>query len=208
MGADKLAVYQIHIVLREISPTIWRRVLVRSDSTIADLRYTIQIAMGWSDTHLNRFYIHGKDYGVYHDGGMTFADRADKVMLSDFPFCERERFLYEYDFGDLWQHDVRVEKILPLEPKRTYPMCMGGRRRCPPEDCGGPWTFMENEQYHSPMMVIDDLLDIEDDDPQDYLEQVEDKIRQYNDDRFDRRAVNRRLEQYASGDDAWLWETL
>ena len=79
---------------------IWRRLLVRSDSTIADLHYTLQIAFGWSDSHLHCFHIHGKDYGVGHRGGMSFADDPDTVHLADFQFRVRERFLYEYDFND------------------------------------------------------------------------------------------------------------
>jgi Plasmid pRiA4b ORF-3-like protein len=66
--------YQLRVVLRGISPLIWRRLLVRSDSSIADLHYTLQLAMGWTDTHLHCFHIHGKDYGVGHSGGMSFAD--------------------------------------------------------------------------------------------------------------------------------------
>lgn len=56
---------------------VWRCLLVLGDSTMADLHYTIQIVIGWSDTHLNRFHIHGKDFGVYHNGGMSFADDPD-----------------------------------------------------------------------------------------------------------------------------------
>ena len=114
-------VYQLHIALREISPAIWRRVLVRSDSTIEDLHYTIQLAVGWIDKHLNCFTIHGKDYGVYHIGGMGFANDPRTVRLADFCFRPKERFLYEYDFGDEWQHDIRLESSLPFDPSRTYP---------------------------------------------------------------------------------------
>ena len=80
--------------LREISPAIWRRVLVRSDSTISDLHYTIQLAMGWTDAHLHCFTIHGKDYGESRRGGLSFADNSRKVHLSDFGFRRNERFLY------------------------------------------------------------------------------------------------------------------
>ena len=68
-GPEILRVYQLKIVLRGISPMIWRRLLLRSDQSIADLHYAIQIAVGWSDSHLHRFHIHGKDYGVAHEGG-------------------------------------------------------------------------------------------------------------------------------------------
>src|ERR1035437_5375972 len=110
-GAD---VYRLHVWIRQISPMIWRRLLVRSDSTIADLHYTLQIAFGWSDEHLNRFHIHGQDYGVYHDGGVSFSTNPHQVRLRDFPLRINERFSYEYDFGDCWQHEVRVEAIARL----------------------------------------------------------------------------------------------
>src|SRR5664279_5187010 len=99
-NATDVEVFRLHVWIRQISPMIWRRLLVRSDSTIADLHYTLQIAMGWSDVHLNRFHIHGQDFGVYHDGGMSFTDNPEKVLLSAFGFRTHERFIYEYDFGD------------------------------------------------------------------------------------------------------------
>ena len=111
---------------------IWRRLLVRSDSTIADLHYTLQIAFGWSDSHLHRFHIHGKDHGVSHRGGLSLDDDPQAVHLADFQFRVRERFLYEYDFNDKWEHEVRVEQILPLEPQRIYPVCSGGKRSAHP----------------------------------------------------------------------------
>jgi Plasmid pRiA4b ORF-3-like protein len=117
-------VYQLHVWLREISPMIWRRLLVRSDSSIADLHYTLQIAMGWEGYHLHQFVIRGKRYGVPQPGGVWFADDPTEVRLADLRLRLRERFLYEYDFGDLWQHEIRVEKKLPLQPERRYPTCI------------------------------------------------------------------------------------
>jgi Plasmid pRiA4b ORF-3-like protein len=100
-GPQMLCVYQFKVALRGISPMIWRRLLLRSDHSIADLHYAIQIVMGWSDAHLNRFHIHGKDYGVVHEGGLTFSDDPEGVRLAQLRFRLRERFLYEYDFYDL-----------------------------------------------------------------------------------------------------------
>ena len=114
-------VYQLKIVLRGVSPLIWRRLLVRSDSTIADLHATVQLALGWSDEHLHRFVIHGKDYGIGQIGGIGFSDDPYLVPLAQFAFRVGERFRYEYDFTDHWQHDVRVEQVVPLEPGRRYP---------------------------------------------------------------------------------------
>lgn len=188
---------------------IWRRLLVRSDSTIADLHYTLQIAFGWSDEHLNLFHIHGQDYGVYHDGGISFSRNADQVRLCDFKFRNNERFIYEYDLGDCWQHEVRVEARLTPEDKRPYPCCVGGRRRVPPEDCGGPLAFMTRRD-EIPLQVEDLFEEIRDDLETNDLEDIRlvvDDIEELCDwltlDRFDRRAVNRRLKQYATNDEAW-----
>jgi len=133
-----VAIYQLRVALRDVSPLVWRCVLVRSDTTIAQLHAVLQIAMGWEDVHLQQFRIHGKAYGVYHDGGMTFADDPHTVRLSDFRLRRGERFVYEYDMGDFWQHDVRLERVLPLDTRRRPPVCTAGRGDCPPEDCGGP----------------------------------------------------------------------
>src|SRR5271166_2632104 len=90
-------------------PPIWRRLHVRSDSSIATLHDLLQIAFDWSDFHLHRFVIRGKEYGVSRMGCTTFATDARKVLLSQFRFRVNERFLYEYDFGDLWQHQIHFE---------------------------------------------------------------------------------------------------
>ena len=149
-------IYRLHIWIRHISPMIWRRLLVRSDSTISELHDTLQIAFGWSDEHLNRFHTHGQDYGVYHDGGISFATDPDHVRLSDFNFRINERFLYEYNFTDCWQLEVRVEACLALEKRHLYPRCIGGQRQTPPEDCGGPLVFMVRRD-EVPLQV-DDML--------------------------------------------------
>jgi Plasmid pRiA4b ORF-3-like protein len=101
-------IYQFHAWLRGISPLIWRRLLVRSDQTVANLHYALQLAFGWSDSHLNKFRIHGQDFSVYHIGGPIFDEGASKVHLADFHFRVGERFLYEYDFGNHWEHQIRL----------------------------------------------------------------------------------------------------
>ncbi len=210
-------VYQLRVVLRGVSPLIWRRLLVRSDSTVADLHTTLQQALGWSDEHLNRFVIHGREYGVYHDGGIAFRDDPRRVRLVDLGLRVRERFMYEYDFTDGRQHDARVEQILPLDPRRGYPVCIGGPRAVPPEDCGGPWAFLELRQRYSVFRVADRLLELlkpvtlsvgqEDDDGaeqadvddavDDHYEELVHLLRWLKIDRFDRRAANRQLADVA-----------
>ena len=128
LRAPSPPVYQLRVVLRGISPLIWRRLLVRSDTTLARLHDILQVAFGWDDVHLHRFKVRGRELDAV-DG--------PQVRLSDFGLRPTERFVYDYDFCDLWRHDVRVEQILDVEPGRTYPVCTGGRRAGPPEDCGG-----------------------------------------------------------------------
>lgn len=205
-------VYRLHVWIRQISPMIWRRLLVRSSSTIADLHYTLQIAFGWSDTHLNLSHIHGQDYGVYHDGGINFSTDPAQVRLSDFRFRVNERFLYKYDFSDGWEHQVRVEACLDLEERRIYPCCIGGKRRAPPEDCGGPLAFIARRD-DVPLQFDNLIDDIQDDLDANDLESIRDRVGNIDElhewltpDSFDRRAVNSRLKQYARNDEAWRWQ--
>lgn len=188
---------------------IWRRLLVRSDTTITDLHYILQIAFGWSDEHLNRFHIHGQDYGVFHDGGIDFSTDPEHVRLSDFRFHVNERFLYEYDFNDGWAHQVRVEARLGLEEKRIYPCCIGGKRRAPPEDCGGPYAFMIRRD-EVPLRVEELVEEIRGDLDANDLESIRNRVGEIdeprewlNRDSFDRRAVNRLLKQYVTHDESW-----
>jgi Plasmid pRiA4b ORF-3-like protein len=208
-----IEVYQLHVWLCEISPLIWRRLLVRSDSTIADLHHTLQIAMGWGDAHLHRFRIRGKDYGISCIGGIGFRDDPRQVHLADFHFRPNERFLYEYDFGDLWQHVVRVERRLPWDRKRIYPVCIGGQRAAPPEDCGGPWAFMALQDEYSPRYFLDRYADLLEsvrtgdlDEARDQLAELEPLQAWLELEHVDRRQMNRRLKLYALGDEAWRWE--
>src|SRR5713226_1476920 len=199
--SSEASVYQLRVVLRGVSPLIWRRFLVRSDSTIADLHATVQLALGWSDEHLNRFVIHGREYGVWHEGGLGFRDNPRHVRLANLGLRVSERFMYEYDFTDGWQHDMRVERILPLEPRRRYPVCSGGRRAVPPEDCGGPWAFLELRQRYSIISIADQLMELVERRiaigceafVHDHYEDVMQLLRLLEIDRFDRRALNLRL---------------
>jgi hypothetical protein len=116
---DSPAVYQLRIRLDRISPLIWRRLLVTTDTTIAELHAIIQIAFGWSDSHLHQFIIPGKSYGIAYLGGVSFADSPDQVRLADFRFRISERFFYEYNFHVPWRHEIRLEQIVSPAPDRT-----------------------------------------------------------------------------------------
>ena len=155
-------IYQLKITLRGISPLIWRRVLVRSDTTIAHLHAIVQMTMGWENLHLHRFRIHGRAYGVARLGGLLFADDAAQIRLSRFRLRAGERFLYEYDLDDLWQHDIRIDGVRPAVPPYGYPVCIAGAGTCPPEDCGGPTGYRrlvdERRSWPALLQVQDDVV--------------------------------------------------
>jgi len=154
--ASAIQAYQLKIVLRGVSPMVWRRVLVRSDTTIAQLHHLIQTVMGWADEHLHCFRLHGKDYGIARLGGMRFADDPQAITLAAFRLRPRERFSYVYDFGDWWQHDVRLEQVLAIEPGRAYPVCIGGQHAGPPEDSGGPAGYRRRLREAASLAALDD----------------------------------------------------
>jgi hypothetical protein len=100
--------------------------------------------MGWTNSHLHSFTINGVDYGVpmpeYSFGEPDVRDEAT-VLLSRSVRKEKFKFDYLYDFGDSWEHQVVLEKILERDEAMTYPVCIKGKRACPPEDCGGQWGY-------------------------------------------------------------------
>jgi hypothetical protein len=202
-------IYRLRVVLRGISPLIWRRLMVRADSTIADLHAVLQLAFAWSGDRLHRFVIHGSEYGISYAGGIVFSIDAREIRLDRFRFRFRvgERFLYEYDFSDGWAHDVRVEAILAAAPGRTYPRCVGGRRAGPPEGCGGPWAFLEQRHHYCPFRAATRTAEILGgflDDPDRRLSEHQEDLAELAEllpwlglEQFDRRALNHRLTEYA-----------
>ena len=200
--------YQFHVSLIGISPMIWRRLLVSGSSTIADLHYILQIAMGWSNEHLNRFTIHGKHYGVYHPGGIIFNDDPAQVCLADLQLREREKFLYEYDLSARWQHQLRVEAIAYSDQPSPVALCLAGQRAAPPEECGGAWDFLAKRQYYSAGYALEILADIQDNGV-DVLKERYDEIRLLlrwlSLEQFDCQVVNRQLQQYTRGDRNWMF---
>jgi hypothetical protein len=135
-------IYQLKISLADVSPPVWRRVLVPAGYTLDRLHRVIQYAMGWQDCHLHSFDIDGAQYGEPDpDGELAIRDELDHRL--DAVVTKGSRFLYTYDFGDWWEHDVVVEDVLVAEPEERYPCCVGGARACPPEDVGGGFGYGE-----------------------------------------------------------------
>jgi hypothetical protein len=138
--------FQFRITLKDIKPPIWRRIIVPADYTFWDLHVAIQDAMGWSDSHLHDF--NNGTYDSFHigvpvPGGDDIYEVQPGWMIGirDHLDCVGKTIGYLYDFGDGWQHTVKLEKIIAEETKA--PRCVGGKRACPPEDCGGPGGYYD-----------------------------------------------------------------
>jgi len=136
-------VYQLHISLKHSKPKIWRRFLVTEDTTFEKLHKIIQEVMGWEDYHLHEFTVGEKQYGMAEIVDYKEIEDEKKVKLGDLNLVEKQKFEYLYDFGDSWEHEVKVEKILPFETSVKYPKCLDGKLACPPEDCGSGWGYQE-----------------------------------------------------------------
>ena len=140
---EDIHIYQIKVTLDEIKPPIWRRIQVKSDITLSKLHVIIQELMGWDGYHLHQFIIDGITYSEPDPADMFDVIDERTVTLSQVVFEKNTKFNYEYDFGDSWYHIILVEKILPLEADKHYPVCLKGKRACPPEDSGGPYGYDE-----------------------------------------------------------------
>lgn len=140
-------VYQFKIILKDIKPEIWRRIQVPDTYTFWDLHCAIQDVMEWSDSQLHEFVMNEKDSESIYiialpDDEMIYDalnEREEKI--SDHIKKEKQEFEYLYDFEDGWEHLVVLEKILPADNKKEYPVCLDGKRSSPPENSGGPWEY-------------------------------------------------------------------
>jgi hypothetical protein len=124
-------IYQLKVTVQGIRPAIWRRLQVPSDFRLCDLHHVLQLAFDWEEAHLHAF-------SVGRRGG-----ELDEHLRLHQVASVKSRFVYEYDFGDGWVHDILVEKVLPADPAAAYPRCIAGKRAAPPEDSGGPWGYAE-----------------------------------------------------------------
>ncbi len=137
---------RIRIELQDIEPKIWRRVDVPLTSTLAALHDIVQVAFLWADSHLHEFIIGDRTYGVPMPGDGMFERKVlnEKVTrLKTLIDRGVDRFLYVYDFGDDWRHDIIIEEVRDGKAEIEYPAFVDGAGRCPPEDVGGAWGFME-----------------------------------------------------------------
>ncbi|MFL9994206.1 plasmid pRiA4b ORF-3 family protein [Paraburkholderia sediminicola] len=139
--------YTLRVQIRDINPPIWRRVRVEGFESLRKLHHILQAAFGWTASHLHEFEIDDKTYAMFDlddvldsmDPDNTFDDRKTRLQKVAYPGVS---FLYKYDFGDGWEHDIVVEKIEPIECEPDgCAHILAGARACPPEDVGGPFGY-------------------------------------------------------------------
>jgi hypothetical protein len=136
---------QLKVTLLDIKPTIWRRLLVPATIKLPKLHNVLQLAFGWTNSHLHAFRLEEDSYEANPPkdtlaslfGSDDQRHDEKKFRLCDLLHAPEDWLIYEYDFGDGWQHDVFVEKLLPGTATKTV-TCLAGARAGPPDDCGGP----------------------------------------------------------------------
>ena len=143
---DGAPLYQLKITLIGSDPPIWRRIVVRSDLPLNHFHGVIQGVMGWTDSHLHQFLAGDTYYGTPEPKMTGFGREIlseKRYTIADLAPAAKRSFIYEYDFGDGWEHKIVVEKILPPNPEFQHPICLDGANACPPEDCGGIGGYYE-----------------------------------------------------------------
>lgn len=176
-------IYSLKVSLRDSKPPIWRRLLVPGSITLYQLHHIIQIAMGWTDSHLHQFIIGDEYFSIPSPEDWEPVKDERRYHLNRIAPSENYKFIYEYDFGDGWEHEILVEKIQPAEAGVKYPLCIKGKRACPPEDVGGVWGYME---------FVEAMRDPNHEEHDSYVEWWGDD---FNPEEFDIEVVNRALQR-------------
>lgn len=166
----------LEITLRYIRPRIWRQFVVPQDIGLFWLHQVIQMVMGWTDSHLHAFRKGAHEYTACDPDDVDCDQTLSRVIihneaehtLADLASRVRARCQYDYDFGDGWEHDLKVLKIETTAERLTHVRCLAGARACPPEDCGGPWGYADlveimtdprHERYAEMMEWLGDEFD-------------------------------------------------
>jgi hypothetical protein len=187
MGKKDQKIYRLKLTLNDIKPPIWRRVLVPANTLLPDLHKIIQTSMGWSNGHLHQFKANGKFYGVPFEDQFSGMKTIDYKYIRIYELLKQKEaeIIYEYDFGDGWEHIITLGDILTADPEVDYPICIKGKRNCPPEDCGGPWG------YQSMLEVLKNPDHEEYEMFEDWLGEM--YIDKFDPERFDKERVNQLL---------------
>jgi hypothetical protein len=147
-------IYRLKISLQGAKPPIWRRLELPGDASLEELHTIIQVAFNWHGGHLHAFETLYGDFGP-GEAELDELTPEESVTLEQVAPAEGSTIDYRYDFGDNWNHQIRVEKLGEPDPAVSYPRCTGGRRAAPPEDCGGIGS------YHDILETLADPADPE-----------------------------------------------
>jgi len=145
-STGSVSLYQLKITLIYSDPAIWRRVVVPANFKLDRLHQVIQRVMPWTDSHLHQFIVGRTCYGRPDP---EFADKGSETLnekhytIADIAPGAKKKFIYEYDFGDGWEHEIVVEKVLPPDAGFKRVICLAGENACPPDDCGGIGGYYE-----------------------------------------------------------------
>lgn len=186
--APSATVFEFRVTLLGTDPPIWRTIQVLPDS-LGDLHLAIQAAMGWEDCHLFEFALGRRRFSEIDADGPTWDNEAEDAfetqLLDLIPGNKRKKFAlrYTYDFGDSWEHAVELVGRHEREEKTRYPLCSGGERACPPEDCGGVWGFQ-------------DLLAARDDPQNEEHDYYQEWLGEYDPAAFDAKEATKRMQAW------------
>jgi hypothetical protein len=178
---------QLRVELEDVKPKVWRRILVPTSVRLSRLHDTLQVVMGWSNSHMHAFKVGDLSYGMCFDD-YPEEEIDERTVTIRHALRGVDRFLYEYDFGDGWNHLIEVEREIPCNQGLKFAVCLAGENACPPEDCGGPGGYER---------LLQALSDPGDDEHDDF-------VRWIGGDRFDRTAfelaeVNAALQRMRQG---------
>ena len=169
--AARVRRYTLRIALRDHKPTIWRKLDVPSNLSLRHLGDLILSLMGWDGGHLNQFRKRNVCYLPYYQrepsGEADFDWNCENVNQEDYTIADLlaskgSSVVFEYDFGDGWEHEVRLSDVAEYEDGETREIVFrGGKRACPPDDCGGVWGYDELLEILSRLKAGERLSDDE-----------------------------------------------
>lgn len=149
VGNPKVKRYTLRVTLRYVKPSIYRKFEVPSNISLRHLGDLILELMGWENEHLNAFRTKDATFVPYYqsEGGFGFRGKdyyQEEYAVEDILNVKGKSVVFEYDFGDGWEHEVKLSSIGEYAPgEKPVVKFIKGENACPPEDCGGPWGYAE-----------------------------------------------------------------
>ncbi len=138
------AVFRLKVTLDDVEPKVQRRIEVPADIKLDRLHLTLQAALGWTNSHLFEIRARDTGWGLPDPDWLDGPLDARKAKLMDvLEDAGTKTLRYLYDFGDGWEHTIKVERLANPEPNVAYPRLIEASGRCPPEDVGGSWGYAE-----------------------------------------------------------------